>query len=68
MSIPEAIVYLLSTSNGGMRTQVIADRINQMGLHRRKDGKPVTSQQVYAIICRYHDLFIKEDGVIRVMM
>lgn len=68
MTIPEAIVYLLSTSNGGMRTEVIANHINRMGLHRRKDGKPVTSQQVYAIICKYPNLFIKEDGVIRVMM
>ena len=34
----------------------------------RKDGKPVTSAQVYACICRYPSIFTKEAGRICVML
>ena len=34
----------------------------------RKDGKPVTSAQVYAVICRYPSIFTKEAGRICVMV
>ena len=36
-----------------MRTEQIAEMINRQRLHIRKDGQPVTSNQVYAVICRY---------------
>ena len=39
--------------NRGMRTEQIAEMINSKQLHIRKDGQPVTSNQVYAVICRY---------------
>ena len=39
--------------NRGMRTEQIAEMINRQRLHIRKDGQPVTSNQVYAVICRY---------------
>ena len=39
--------------NGGMTTDQIADAINRQGLHQRKDGQPVTSNKVYATICRF---------------
>ena len=48
MRIEEAIVYVIAARNGGMTTDQIADTINRQGLHRRKDGLPVTSKQVYA--------------------
>ena len=34
--------------NRGMRTEQIAEMINRNHLHIRKDGQPVTSNQVYA--------------------
>ena len=39
--------------NRGMRTEHIAEIINRQSLHIRKNGQPVTSNQVYAVICRY---------------
>jgi hypothetical protein len=49
-----------------MRTEQIAEMINRQQLHIRKDGKPVTSKQVYAVICRYPDTFVKAEG--RIML
>ena len=68
MKIEEAIVYCLTTSNRGMRTEQIADMINRQRLHLRKDGQPVTSQQVYAVVCRYPDIFTKSAGRIMMMI
>lgn len=68
MKIEEAIVYALVRCNGGMTTDQIADAINSQGLHQRKDGKPVSSAQVYAIVSRHPDMFIKEGGRILLMI
>ena len=68
MKIEEAIVYCLATSNRGMRTEQIADMINRQRLHLRKDGQPVTSQQVYAVICRFSQVFVKSEGRIMLMI
>ena len=62
MKIEEAIVYAMVKRNGGMTTDQIADAINRQRLHIRKDGKPVTSAQVYAVICRFPEMFTKEAG------
>jgi hypothetical protein len=51
-----------------MRTEQIADLINRQRLHLRKDGQPVTSQQVYAVICRFPQVFCKSDGRIMLMI
>lgn len=53
MKIEEAILYVLAERNGGLRTEQIADIINRQRLHVRKDGQPVTSGQVYAVIMRF---------------
>ena len=68
MKIEEAILYVIAQRNGGMTTDQIADSINRQGLHIRKDGKPVTSAQVYAVICRYPETFTKEAGRIMLMI
>ena len=68
MRIEEAIVYVIAARNGGMTTYQIADAINRQGLHRRRDGLPVTSKQVYAVICRFPDMFTKEAGRIMLMI
>ena len=49
MKIEEAILYCLASRNGGMRTEQIAQMINEKRLHLRKDGQMVTSAQVYAV-------------------
>ena len=51
-----------------MRTEPIAEIINRQRLHIRKDGQPVTSKQVYAVICRYPDMFVKAEGRIMLMI
>lgn len=52
MKIEEAIVYVLAERNGGLKTEHIAEIINRRQLHVRKDGQPVTSAQVYAVVMR----------------
>lgn len=68
MKIEEAILYCLASSNRGMRTEQIAEMINRKLLHTRKDGKPVTSGQVYAVVCRYPNMFVKTEGRIMLMI
>lgn len=68
MKMEEAIVYCLTTSNRGMRTEQIAEMINSQRLHIRKDGQPVTSRQVFAVIMRYPDVFCKAEGEIMLMI
>ena len=68
MKIEEAILYCLASQNRGMRTEQIAEMINRQQLHIRKDRQPVTSNQVYAVICRYPDIFVKAEGRIMLMI
>lgn len=68
MKIEEAIIYAIMQDGHGKTTDRIADMINANGWHMRKDGQPVTSKQVYAVIMRYPDIFCKEEGRIRVML
>ena len=57
MKIEEAILYCIASRNGGMRTEQIADMINAGKLHVSRDGKPVTSEQVYAVVMRNPSTF-----------
>ena len=68
MKIEEAILYCLAKRNGGMRTEQIADMINTQRLHLRKDGQPVTSKQVFAVISRYPDTFVISTGRVMLMI
>lgn len=68
MKIEEAILYCLISQNRGMRTEQIADMINRERLHIRKDGQPVTSNQVYAVVCRFPDMFVRTEGRIMLMI
>ena len=68
MRIEEAILYVLVENNGGLRTQQIADIINRKRLHVRKDNQPVTSTQVYAVVMRHPDTFVKAEGRIMLMI
>ena len=68
MKLEEAITYAIMSDGHGKTTDQIAAAINRNGWHLRKDGKPVTSAQVYACICRYPSIFTKEAGRICVML
>ena len=68
MKIEEAILYCLATRNGGMRTEQIAEMINAKKLHLRKDGQPVTSAQVYAVVYRHPETFVKAEGRIMLLI
>ena len=68
MKIEEAILYCLAIQNRGMRMKQIAEMINRQRLHIRKDGQPVTSNQVYAVVCRFSDMFVKAEGRIMLMI
>ena len=68
MKIEEAILYCLATSNGGMRTEQIADMINSQRLHLRKDGQPVTSKQVFAVVMHFPDTFVVSAGRVMLMI
>ena len=48
--------------NVGLRTEQIADIINQRRLYVRKDGQPVTSAQVYAVVMHHPETFVKAEG------
>lgn len=68
MKIEEAIVYVLAERNGGLKTEQIADIINRRQLHVRKDGQPVTSAQVYAVVMRNTHTFVKAEERIMLLM
>ncbi|NLD22089.1 MAG: hypothetical protein GX664_06410 [Bacteroidales bacterium] len=68
MKIEEAILFCLSSSNRGMRTEQIASMINKSQLYTRTDGQPVTSKQVYAVVMQYPDTFVKAEGRIMLMI
>ncbi len=68
MTLCDAMVYVLASSGYGMNAQRLAGVINREGLHRRKDGQPVTDRQIYAIMMQHRHVFTFEDGVIRLLM
>lgn len=51
-----------------MKIEQIADMINRQRLHLRKDGQPVTSKQVYAVVCKFSSVFCKAEGRIMLMI
>ena len=68
MRIEETIVYLLASEGHGMTTDTLAKKINLRRLHLRRDGQPVTSNQVYAVAMRFPEMFVKDGGLIRLMV
>ncbi|MBQ8421477.1 MAG: hypothetical protein IJX11_04365 [Bacteroidales bacterium] len=68
MKIEEAIVYCLATANRGMRSEQIADMINSQHLHQRKDGRPVSSNQVCYVVSHNPDMFCFNSGRIMLMI
>lgn len=58
MKIEEAMVYLLSTEGRGMTAETLAWEINSRRLHVRKDGQPVNVCQIWALFCKYPEMFV----------
>ena len=61
-------MYVLAECNGGLRTEQIAEVINRRRLHVRKDGQPVKSAQVYAVVMRFPETFVKAEGRIMLLI
>ena len=68
MKLEEAIVYLLASSNQGMKTDQIAREINERGLFQRWDKEPVSEKQIWAVVLSHPETFVKSDGRIRLMI
>ena len=68
MKLAEAIIYLLASSNQGMKTDQIAREINERGLYQRWDKEPVTEKQIWAVVLSHPETFVKSDGGIRLMI
>ena len=68
MKLSEAIVYILSTSNQGMKTEQIAREINERGLFVRWDKGPVLEKQIWAVVLSHPETFVKSDGRIRLLI
>ena len=68
MRLEDALVYILATAGRGMTTAQLADAVNRQSLHVRADGKAVTEKQIYAVICRNPQVFVKEGGRILLVM
>lgn len=68
MKLTEAIVYLLSSSGQGMKTDQIAREINERGLYQRWNKEPVTEKQIWAVVLSHPETFVKSDGRIRLMI
>lgn len=68
MKLEEAIVYLLASSNQGMKTDQIAREINERGLYQRWDKEQVSEKQIWAVVLSHPETFVKSDGRIRLMI
>ena len=68
MIIEEAIVWFLSTEGRGMTAETLAEKINLRQLHRRRDGQPVGTKQIWAVVFRYPEMFVRDGKLIRLMI
>ncbi|MBR5174785.1 MAG: hypothetical protein IKW89_02515 [Bacteroidales bacterium] len=68
MKLEEAIVYILASSNQGMKTDQIAREINERGLYTRWDKEPVSEKQIWAVVLSHPETFCKSEGRIRLMI
>ena len=68
MRIEEAIVWLLSTEGRGMTAETLAEQINLRRLHRRRDGQPVGTSQIWAVVLRNPEMFVRDGKLIRLMV
>lgn len=68
MSLQEAMVYVLVTEARGLSVPQITYLINRERLHVRKDGEPVSEEQVWSCYFRNRHTFVWEGGIIHLVM
>ncbi|MCH5233731.1 MAG: hypothetical protein J1E16_00415 [Muribaculaceae bacterium] len=68
LSLQEAMVYVLVTEARGLSVPQITYLINRERLHVRKDGEPVSEEQVWACYFRNRHTFVWEGGIIHLVM
>jgi len=57
MTLHEAMIKVLEETGRPMTPQQVADRLNETGWYRKKDGSKITVFQVLARCSRYSHLF-----------
>ena len=68
VKIEEAIVYLLATSQHGMKTEQIARELELRGLVQRRNGKPLDGKVIAAIVFKHPEVFCFNEGRVRLLM
>lgn len=68
MKLEEAIVYLLATSQHGMKTEQIARELELCGLVPRRAGKPLDGRVIAAIVYKHPEIFCFNEGRVRLLM
>ena len=69
MKIEEAIVYLLATSQHGMKTEQIARELELRGLVHRCAGRtPLDGKVIAAIVYKNPEIFCFNEGRVRLLM
>ena len=69
MKIDEAIVYLLATSQHGMKTEQIARELERRGLVPRRAGRPpLDGRVIAAIVYKHPEIFCFNEGRVRLLM
>lgn len=51
-----------------MTAETLAEQINLRRLHRRRDGKPVGTSQIWAVVFRNPEMFVRDGKLIRLMV
>lgn len=67
MTLHEAIEIILQETGRPMSTREIADVVNKRNLYTRRDGLPISASQIAARVGNYENLFIKEQGKIKLV-
>ena len=68
MKVEEAMLYLLSERNGGMKAGQLAAEINRRRLCVRKDGQPVSEKQVWYAVKTHSETFVFAEGRIMLLI
>lgn len=69
MKLEEAIVYLLATSQHGMKTEQIARELELRGLVPRRAGRqPLDGRVIAAIVYKHPEIFCFNEGRVRLLM
>lgn len=68
MTLAEAIVFLLTNSAHGMKTEQIAREINERSLYQRWDKEPVSEKQIWAVVLSHPETFVNSEGRIRLII